>query len=135
MEFKLHISLRYGKISQNFTKSWSALLLKIALTWSWSIPVYWLLKGTNNDRHILHTWLDKDYRSPVMWKVKARVQTSHIMHLPNHFKVFSDVCSGSACHNGMILSVAKVTTFPLSFNKWWIQCIRTQRYCKLYWTY
>ncbi len=41
-------------------------MLKIALTWSWSIPIYWYLKSTNNDRHILYTWLDKDYRSPGM---------------------------------------------------------------------
>ncbi len=44
-------------------------MLKIALTWSWSIPIYWYLKSTNNDRHILHAWLNKNYRSPGMSKV------------------------------------------------------------------
>ncbi len=40
-------------------------MLKIALTWSWWIPIYWYIKSTNNGRHILHAWMDKDYRSPV----------------------------------------------------------------------
>ncbi len=38
-------------------------MLKIALTWSWSIPLCWHLTNTNNGRHILQAWLDKDYRS------------------------------------------------------------------------
>ncbi len=46
--------------------SWCVIMLKIALTWSWSISIYWYLKSTNNDRHILHAWLDKDFRSPGM---------------------------------------------------------------------
>ncbi len=47
-----------------FNKMWfpEVLMLKVALMWSWSIPLYWHLQSRNNDRHILHTWLDKDYR-------------------------------------------------------------------------
>ncbi len=26
-----------------------------------------IINTTNNDRHILHAWLDKDYRSPGMY--------------------------------------------------------------------
>ncbi len=44
----------------------SVLMLKIAWTWLGSKPIYWYLKSTNNDRHILLTWLDKNYRSPGM---------------------------------------------------------------------
>ncbi len=64
--FKLQISLNYGNILENVV-SWRVLMLKKALMCSWSIPVNWHLKNTNNDRHILHAWLDKDYRLPGMW--------------------------------------------------------------------
>ncbi len=59
------MSLNYGTIWQNVA-FWCVLMLKIALTWSWSKPIYWYIKCTNNDRHILHALLDKDYKSPGM---------------------------------------------------------------------
>ncbi len=33
---------------------------------SWSILLYWHFICTNNDRYLLHAWLDKDYSSPSM---------------------------------------------------------------------
>ncbi len=41
-------------------------MLKVALMWSWSMSLYRHLTITNNGRHILHAWLDKDYRLPGM---------------------------------------------------------------------
>ncbi len=63
--FKLQISLYYGKLKLNMV-SWSVLMLNVALTWSWSILLYWHLISIKNDRHLLHAWLDKDYSSPGM---------------------------------------------------------------------
>ncbi len=58
--------LKFLIIMVKFNKMWFpvqiVLMLEIVLTWSWSIPVWWYLISTNNDRHILYTWLDKDYR-------------------------------------------------------------------------
>ncbi len=51
--FKLQISLNYGSIKQNVV-SWSVLMLKVALTWSWSILVYWHFRSTNNDTSPAH---------------------------------------------------------------------------------
>ncbi len=56
--------------------SWSVLMLKIALIWSWSIPFYWQRTSTNNDRHIWRVWQDKDYRSPPVWENLSR---SHVI--------------------------------------------------------
>ncbi len=63
--FKLQISLNYGKLKQNVV-SWTVLMLKVALTWSWSILLHWHLISIKNDRHLLHAWLDNDYSSPGM---------------------------------------------------------------------
>ncbi len=63
-------------------------MLKIALTWSWSIPTYWYLKNINNDRHILHTWLNKDYRCQVC---SDKLQTSFKEHEFN-FKISCWAC-------------------------------------------
>ncbi len=48
-------------------------MLKVALTWSWSILLDWHMISINNDRHLLHAWLDKDYSSPGMLKRKKEV--------------------------------------------------------------
>ncbi len=53
-------------------------MLKVALTCSWSIPLYWQFKSTNNDRHILHAWLHKVYRSPGMTREVLRVYVTRL---------------------------------------------------------
>ncbi len=40
-------------------------MLKITLTWSYSILLYCYPLSTNNDGHVLHAWLK--YRSPGMY--------------------------------------------------------------------
>ncbi len=62
--------------------SWSVLILKRALTWSWWIPICWHHKSTNNDRHILQAWLDKDYRSPGMYKQESSKWHIHATSVP-----------------------------------------------------
>ncbi len=57
------------------------LMLKIALTWSLSILLYWYLKSRNNDRYILHAWLDKDYRSPGMHMPGNCTSMNMIIHI------------------------------------------------------
>ncbi len=75
--FRLQSSLNDGKILQNVV-SQSVLMLKIALTWSCSIPIYWHLTSTNNGRHILHAWLDKDFRSLGMVMCSLIIYVQHI---------------------------------------------------------
>ncbi len=41
--------------------------------WSLSIPLYWHITSTHNSRHILHTWLNKNYRSPGMYLVAISI--------------------------------------------------------------
>ncbi len=51
-------------------------MLKVALTQSWSIPDYWHFRSTNNDRHLLHAWPDKDYSSPGMFYALVKILNS-----------------------------------------------------------
>ncbi len=46
-----------------------------------------LLLSTNNDRHILHTWLDKNYRSPGMYYNLCSLSNVNVNNL--HSKIMT----------------------------------------------
>ncbi len=50
--------------------------------------LYCYFTSTNNDRYILHAWLDKDYSSPGMWQLKYIVTINTLCLLQaNRFRI------------------------------------------------
>ncbi len=103
----------------------SVFMLKIALTLSWSIPIYWHLKSTNNDRNILHTWLDKDYRSPDMSSVhfKYYVQMASLEIFLGSGQTISKSSQDLICMHMFDIDNVNISTPKLrNFHRlqWWL---------------